>query len=148
MTGAYHFLTKKLAQIAILPLALFGFMSSAQVAAQDLQYSNASELIYPPFEKIILPYETASFKMEKDRKFLYLEETKELDRLITHMNVKKDMTVEIISKCNDKNNEMAHARNKIIKGYLADNGADLKRISFIAMKDDSSGVDIRALNDA
>lgn len=111
--------------------------------AQDRAYSE--DQIYPDLKKIILPLQPIQINLESDRAFLYLKETQELDRLLVHMTVNKNMTVEVLCQAPPHSQDIAHLRADILRGYLADNGADLSRIQFVEKSNDANTIEIRAI---
>ena len=76
MSGANHTLFKDRFSFTTLTLVIVGMFLSVSSMAQDLEYQDVSGLIYPPVEKIILPFEPASIQMTKNRKFLKIKEKK------------------------------------------------------------------------
>jgi|GEM_PF-4181466 len=110
--------------------------------AQDSAYYE--DPIYPALQKIILPLEPVQLTLDSNRAFLYLKETQELDRLLVHMIVNKNMTVEVLCHAPPHSQEIAHLRADIVRGYLADNGADLSRIEFVEKSNSTDTIQIRA----
>jgi len=131
----------KIASITLLGTALL--WGNASTAQDRTAYQDP---IYPPLQKITLSMEPINLKLDTGRTFLYINETKELDRLLVHMSVKKDMMVEVICQAPPHSQDIAHLRADIVRGYLVDNGADLTRVKFIAKSHETDSIHIKAVS--
>lgn len=111
--------------------------------AQDKSDGFAQESIYQGVQKTILPFKPIMLTLDAERVFLYLHETQQLDRMLIHMQVKKDLHIDIISDTPENDNALAEKRLAVIRGYVADNGGDLSRIHFKAGKNTNHLIHIK-----